>query len=1405
MVSGRVWTDANRNGVVDAGETGLPGVTLVLTGTDTLGAAVNTTVTSGADGSFAFPNLRPGTYTVTQPAQPDGTVDGPTVAGTGGGSVTAMGTTPSAISGIVLGASSTASGNLFGELPVARLDGRVWVDTDNDGVVDAGESGIAGVVLALAGTNDLGAAVNLTVTTAADGRYAFTGLRPGTYAVTQPTQPPGTFNGQTVAGTAGGTATAVSVTPSAVTGIALAVGQAASGYDFGEITAGQVAGRVWTDANNDGVIDPRETGLGGVVLTLAGTDDLGAAVNLTVTTAADGSYSFAGLRPGTYTITQPVQPAGTLNGRTVAGSAGGTASGPATTPSTIAGIVLGAGRSSTGNHFGEILGARLDGRAWLDANHNGVIDAGEGGLAGVGITLTGTDDLGAAVTRSATTGADGSYAFSGLRPGTYTLTQPTQPAGTLNGRTVAGTGGGTATGVATTPSAISGIVLAAAQASSDNHFGEIAAAGLSGRVWADADNDGQVGAGEAGLAAVGITLSGTDDLGAAVTLSATTAADGSFAFSGLRPGTYALTQPLQPPGTSNGTTLAGSAGGVPTPVATTPSAVSGIALAAGSTATGYLFGEVPDSADLRVSKTHTRAAFTVGLTGTYRISVRNAGSMATSGLYTVQDRLPAGLTLASTPSGTGWTCTGAAGATVFSCSATAPIAAGATSASPITAVVRVGAAAAAASPVSNVVLVEGGGEVAARGPTAAERDAFLQNPSSLPACTAGTVHNACRDTVVVQQAASVSGTLWNDGGSTLGVLDAGDRRLPGWLVEVVDLAADTVVGRATTAANGSYRVAGLEPGVELAVRFRDPASGIVFGYPVNGESGPGSSGASCQPGTPPAGTPSSCVQSGATPQLVVVLVPGADLAQQSLPVDAGGVVYDSALRTPVGGAVVTLAPSGSCPGWNPATGVAAATLGGYRIEGSAISMTVGPEGQYQFLLSPAAPAECTFDIRVAPPAGYAFVSTAIPPGAGPFAPGGGAGTAVAVQPQATPPSAAPGPATAYYLSLRLGAAMARVVRNHIPLDPSSIGALSMSKTADRNSAEIGDSVRYTLTVVQGPSGSRPAQTSVVDRLPAGFTYIPGTASVNGVPVADPAGGVGPVLVFQLGAMPAERQLVLRYRVRVGVGAQQGDGINRAQGHACQLPAGCVDAGGNPVPTAVSTNAAQHRVRVLGGVFTADACVLGKVFVDCNGNHVQDAEEIGVPGVRLVLSDGTLLISDSEGKYSLCGLPPRSHVLRVDETTLPRGSRLVTSSNRNLGDAGSLWLDLKKGELHRADFVEGSCSNTVLEQTKARRAQGEVRTVETEKKGAAPLRFDSKAHGLDTLRSPRQGTDGANQQVPKPRATQPVPPSPAQDETAVPTPDLPMNQPPPQGRTPGDPPDRPKPAGAAADGGPHGQR
>jgi hypothetical protein len=216
---------------------------------------------------------------------------------------------------------------------------------------------------------------------------------------------------------------------------------------------------------------------------------------------------------------------------------------------------------------------------------------------------------------------------------------------------------------------------------------------------------------------------------------------------------------------------------------------------------------------------------------------------------------------------------------------------------------------------------------------------------------------------------------------------------------------------------------------------------------------------------------------------------------------------------------------------------------------------------------------------------------------------------------------------------------------------------------------------------------------------------------------------------------------------------QGDGINRAQASSIG---------------AVRSNIALAKVKVTGGVFTNEGCVVGKIYLDCNNNHMQDSEELGVPGVRLYFEDGTFLVSDSEGKYSICGLEPKSHVLKVDQLTLPRGSRLTITSNRNLGNADSLWVDLKNGEMQQADFAIGSCSNTVLEQVKARRNQGGVRSVDTERKGGPALKWEGKSPAY-----PEQGTDSANQVLIQPRAPG-QPPGTSEAENNIPVLQLPAS-------------------------------
>ncbi|UQV43223.1 DUF11 domain-containing protein [Janthinobacterium lividum] len=294
--------------------------------------------------------------------------------------------------------------------------------------------------------------------------------------------------------------------------------------------------------------------------------------------------------------------------------------------------------------------------------------------------------------------------------------------------------------------------------------------------------------------------------------------------------------------------------------------------------------------------------------------------------------------------------------------------------------------------------------------------------------------------------------------------------------------------------------------------------------------------------------------------------------------------------------------------------------------------------------------------------------------------------------------------------------------------------LLISKSVNKAQAEIGDSLQYTIEV-KNTGVATAFGVSVLDKLPAGFRYIDGTTTRNNVLQPDPSGKPGPQLSFKLESLAPNASASFRYRLRVGVGSLQGDGINRAQATTTNGP---------------PSNEARAKVKVTGGVFTTDACIAGKVFVDCNNNHVQDGEELGIPGVRLYMEDGTNFTTDVEGKYSYCGITPNSHVIKVDGATLPRASRMMEASNRNLGDPHSLFIDTKNGELLRADFIEGSCSNPVLEQVKARRAQGEVRSVEREGRAGPGLSFSSQPAS-----APAQATDSANQPVVAPRVPMPA--------------------------------------------------
>ncbi|WPB56143.1 Ig-like domain-containing protein [Xylophilus sp. GOD-11R] len=276
--------------------------------------------------------------------------------------------------------------------------------------------------------------------------------------------------------------------------------------------------------------------------------------------------------------------------------------------------------------------------------------------------------------------------------------------------------------------------------------------------------------------------------------------------------------------------------------------------------------------------------------------------------------------------------------------------------------------------------------------------------------------------------------------------------------------------------------------------------------------------------------------------------------------------------------------------------------------------------------------------------------------------------------------------------------------------------MTIAKTASRQQAAIGDTVVYAVTVAY-PGQGVARDVVVEDRLPAGFRYVPGTLTMRHgaagavVKLPDPGGASGPVMSIAVGDLPSREHAELSYRVRIGIGAQRGTGVNHARARSSN---------------GLASGEARSAVEVTGGVFTTDACILGKVFTDCDGNGEQNGDrDIGIPQAKVYLEDGTNITTDMNGNFSICGMRPITHAMRVDPASLPAGSTMLATSNRNAGDAGSLFVDLKNGELHRADFAVQACSATQREEI-LQRARA-LESVENDPKQRQPdfgLRFES---------------------------------------------------------------------------------
>jgi SdrD B-like domain/Secretion system C-terminal sorting domain len=586
----KVFDDLNNNGIQDVGEPGVSGVAVTLFAAD--GTTRIASAITDANGRYYFQNLEPATYVVGFSELPAGksftqqVTPGDNGNNTNSDANIATGKTAP----ITLSAGEndlSIDAGISSQL-LARVGDFVWLDTDRDGVQDAGEPGVPGVLVTL-----YNSANQVIGTTFTDGRgaYSITNVAPGTgYYIGFSNLPENfAFTTQTSNVTLADPTLGSDANPA--TGLTasfnLAAGDNNPNVDAGLVLPAELGDFVWLDTDKDGIQDAGEPGVSGVAVTLFrnGPDGLpGTADDVQVgatVTDSYGKYLFPKLTPTTngdnttmYNVKfgLPANYQFTTRTNTQTASAGDFTTMPSGGSTALNGsdvIASGAGVGNTGSfslpagtsNLGVDAGiifqeptvtsapSSIGDKVWLENGApNGTLDAGEFGLSGVSVTLYKKNGAVYEVYQTTVTDGAGMYLFNNLPNGDYQVRVTPAPG------TIFTTGGTLSTGNATNNSDVSNtpgpnygrttdISITAPNTvitgvDAGLYLQPNNKSSLGNRVWVDANNNGIQDEGEVGIPDVTVELYiGTLAAGPTGAAIATTTTDGSgyYIFNDLTP------------------------------------------------------------------------------------------------------------------------------------------------------------------------------------------------------------------------------------------------------------------------------------------------------------------------------------------------------------------------------------------------------------------------------------------------------------------------------------------------------------------------------------------------------------------------------------------------------------------------------------------------------------------------------------------------------------------------------------------------------------------------------------------------------------------------------------------------------------------------------------------------------
>lgn len=240
----------------------------------------------------------------------------------------------------------------------------------------------------------------------------------------------------------------------------------------------------------------------------------------------------------------------------------------------------------------------------------------------------------------------------------------------------------------------------------------------------------------------------------------------------------------------------------------------------------------------------------------------------------------------------------------------------------------------------------------------------------------------------------------------------------------------------------------------------------------------------------------------------------------------------------------------------------------------------------------------------------------------------------------------------------------------LPLDIPTAG-LRVEKTSRNNQIAIGEIITYEIRIINA-SLAPVTGIQLIDQPPKQFRYLEGSSSLGGSDIADPIRN-GRELVWPVIDLGSAEEVTLTYRMMVGVDAREGLYQNSAY---------ATGSGGAGVLT---SNIGRHEARVTEGIFSRKGLIVGRVYIDLNGNARYDPGEPGVPEAFVYLQDGSYAITDSEGRYSMKNIRPGQHVLRLDDHTLPEEMVPAGWGGHFMDRADSQWVEMHASGLLKANF------------------------------------------------------------------------------------------------------------------------